>query len=114
MTTTLQNEIGAGLADLLVPKRISVEPGHIANGKPGHCGERPVALAIGSQMGAASVEVGPYHIAVAWGTAANGDRVAVTFETPQCVTDFLGAFDAGEPVAPFTFELGEALPQEDG
>ena len=116
-----EERLAAQLADLLtvryVPKRIEVTADQIVTGHVGSCFTCPVALAIAAGMGATYVAVGRKVIIVAWRSTANGDRFERRYETPASVSEFIAAYDSGEQgddFEPFAFELGAALPQEDG
>lgn len=85
---------------------VHVTAEHIAAGERFNCFECPVALAIDAAIGVVSAIAGPRFIAVRPTPAEVGswalERCAYT---PTAVADFMRAFDRGEEVAPFTFEL---------
>lgn len=81
---------------------ISVTAGHITKGYPGDCALCPVALAITDALpGLAYLAIHYQDIDV----GPRPDEDVITIEMPAAVRDFIRAFDAFDPVEPFTFEL---------
>lgn len=78
-------------------RRIVVTQRHIAGGFKGACGQCPVALAV--------KEACPQSLFVSVTLFAIRLGPAVKCATPEIVAAFITKYDAGEPVAPFTFDL---------
>jgi hypothetical protein len=79
---------------------VRVTAGHIKAGKPGKCGECPVALAVADTFPAAAfASVCPDHLAMLL------DDKLVRTPTPMRAAVFIRAFDAGDPVEPFEFTV---------
>lgn len=80
---------------------VSVTARRIAKGVPGDCGWCPVALAMAVAFpGLTYLSVGLTDIIVQF---IEGGKVSLS--TPREVHEFIRAFDLGQPVEPFTFEL---------
>jgi hypothetical protein len=84
---------------------INVTAEHIAAGERENCERCPVALAIRDAFPhLVYIEVAPEGISISlrgadiWGLKAHVD-------VAREVQEFIRAFDSGEPVEPFTFEL---------
>jgi hypothetical protein len=81
--------------------RVEVTQADIDAGEPHACDRCPVALAVLRAMRDDADEVA---------VAANiiscyRDNVEITFSMPRTVRVFVKAFDDGEPVSPFAFDL---------
>lgn len=83
--------------------RITVTAQHIERGHRGLCTSCPVAIALAQAMPGSDPSV-TLKITI----RRHGRTVA--FELPAAVLDFVTAFDRGDRVRPFTFEL--PLPDE--
>jgi len=75
---------------------VEVTQDDIDAGRKGYGRKCPVALAIARQAGWEYVYVSPLNL---W------DGVNKTRPIPQAVRAFVLAYDAGQPVAPFSFTL---------
>ena len=93
--TTTRPEVTAGLSP-------STSRQHIAEGNPGDCGWCPVALAIADALpGLAFLAVRYLDIDV----RARPEEDVAVIVMPDEVVRFIRAFDVGDPVQPFSFEL---------
>lgn len=78
--------------------KISVTKTDIAKGDPGDCFSCPIALAL--QRKASKVVVGSTHADFKWKGRKYSDICL-----PREAVKFIGEFDSGESVKPFTFDL---------
>jgi hypothetical protein len=82
---------------------VSVTAGHIAKGVRDSCWLCPVALAVKEAFPDAElVAVDSAHITMGGGPLRGG---RTEIDLPDAATRFIEAFDLGDPVGPFTFEL---------
>lgn len=77
---------------------IAVKQKHIDSGSPGKCGRCPIALSL-KDAGLSYVAVG--RVSFGYGRLIERKRVLL----PVAVSQFIGDFDKGYPVVPFSFEL---------
>ena len=80
---------------------INVTQDHIDKGDMSNCDTCPIALAI-MDTGAALASVGSYTAEAAFFTP---ESEQVTFDLPPFARAWLGKFDQGTPVQPFTFTV---------
>jgi hypothetical protein len=82
---------------------VSVTAGHIAKGERDSCRFCPVARAISEALpGIELVAVDSAHVTFGHPAGWYGWR---QIDLPDSATRFIEAFDLGDPVEPFTFEL---------
>ena len=88
--------------------RIEVTEGHIREGQRCGCMTCPVALAVSDAL---SGNASAYKGGIIEVTFAANDHnrdpvmaVSTTEEDRRVLAEFIGRFDAGDPVAPFSFE----------
>ncbi len=77
--------------------RIIVTTQHIGRGTPLEIWNCPLALALCELTGGGPVSVS--------GSKAYLVRLDCVLALPECAREFVHAFDSGEPVAPFEFDL---------
>jgi hypothetical protein len=75
--------------------KISVTQKHIDEGNVGDCAACPIALALARAFETRDVYAGTYSLCVE----------NKCFSTPEVARNFMGDFDAGGPVSPFSFDL---------
>lgn len=80
---------------------INVTEQDIAVGEQRSCRHCPISVAIGRISGAISVSTDEECIRVGSNDVIPSDHYA----TPCAAAEFIRAFDTGNPVEPFTFEL---------
>lgn len=76
--------------------KITVTNKDIKNGRQHHCFECPIALAVRRACQTEVVSVGGFTIKV-----RGGDWIKI----PRLAVNFIGDFDLGKPVQPFSFNL---------
>jgi hypothetical protein len=82
---------------------INVTAEHIAKGEHDSCRFCPVALAMKEAFPDAElVAVDSAHVTMGGGPRRGG---WIELDLPDAATRFIEAFDVGDPVQPFTFEL---------
>lgn len=85
-----------------LPARVTVTAAHIARGEPGVYGSCPIALALSEAINSPAWRA---RVSVFCDTVAVfGDDVWPAALPPEAL-DFIGRFDNGETVAPFSFDL---------
>lgn len=84
--------------------RVEVTADDIRSGTPSDCHYCPVALAVAR---AAGTNPGSVSVDGVYVTIEQFDRTERNYEPPALVDEFVKAFDAGESVIPFSFDLDE-------
>lgn len=83
--------------------KIDVTQADIDAGEKGDCGKCPIALAVDRAIpGAINISVGDDMIVFQLSGGYNGVLIG---ETPKVAVDFIGLFDEGCRVQPFSFDL---------
>lgn len=82
--------------------KIKVTKEHIGNGWRGNAESCPIGLAVCEALG--YNDKGPLFV-TRYGVTYNNARIADFKGKLKKCKDFIIAFDAGEPVKPFTFEV---------